>query len=334
MRTPLARMRPNTLHHRRARHEVGRDDQDVLAGLLHQLQQAIDHGVARVHLVVAGPILPGLSTISSGRRPGQRDLAQVHGWLGAGTAWRDVGQHGRRVAAGPASPPAMARRRVGRCAAACAALQLFGRHQRLHRVGQLVVPVAVEAGGHVAHDAADGQHVQVDEVAARRRCRNRHRPRLRPPVMPMALSAMNSLLCMRFWMRGTSFSDVMTRPISEAREPGSGIEQADLDVGLEGQAQHLGVLAHRVEVVEQDADAHAAPRGIAQRLQQHFGAGVGVDGVVLQVQAALRRLDQRQAAGKGGADAVQQPEAGVTARAALALCAAAPVGRARSAPAR
>ena len=39
----------------------------------------------------------------------------------------------------------------------------------------------------------------------------------------MALSAMNSLLCMRFWMRGTSFSDVMTRPINEAREPGRGL---------------------------------------------------------------------------------------------------------------
>ena len=88
------------------------------------------------------------------------------------------------------------------------------------------------------------------------------------------------------------------RPTSEPREPGSGLNRRISHVRLEGQAQHLRVLAHGVEVVQQDAHAHAAPRGLAHALQQHLGAGVGVDRVVLQVQRALRAFDQRQPAGE------------------------------------
>jgi hypothetical protein len=52
-------------------------------------------------------------------------------------------------------------------------------------------------------------------------------------------------------------------------------------------------------------------------LQQHFGAGVGVDGVVLQVQRLLRAIDQGDAAGEGGIDAVEQGEGRFAARARL-----------------
>ena len=78
MRTPLARMRANSCIIGCARHEVGRDDQDVLAGLADQLQEAVDHGVAGIHLVVARADLAGLVLQHQRRSPDQRNLAQVH----------------------------------------------------------------------------------------------------------------------------------------------------------------------------------------------------------------------------------------------------------------
>ena len=48
-------------------------------------------------------------------------------------------------------------------------------------------------------------------------------PRLRPPVMPQALSAMYSLLCMRCWMRLKSPSEPSARSAPAPRRPGSGL---------------------------------------------------------------------------------------------------------------
>ncbi len=253
-----------------------------------------------------GPILPGLSSISSGRRPGQRNLAQVHG-CGFGA------DHGLRRAVTVTQD-----RRSWRVAARWLAqlFELLGRHQRLHGVGQLVVPIAVEAGGHVTHDPAHSQHVQVDEVAAL------VGPEIGIPEVAAAGDAHGVVGDEQLVVHALLDAGHVLQRRDDAADQrgaraGQGIEQSDLHVGLECQAQHLGVLSRRIEVVEQQPDPHAAPRGIAQRLQQDFGAGVGVDGVVLQVQAALGRLDQRQPAGKCCAYTVQQPEARITARALL-----------------
>jgi hypothetical protein len=69
-----------------------------------------------------------------------------------------------------------------------------------------------------------------------------------------------------------------------------------------------------VEVVEQHAHAHAAFGRRAQPAHEAAGAGVGVDGVVLQVQRLLGALDQREPAAVGGLRAPQQQEAGFVAR--------------------
>ena len=98
----------------------------------------------------------------------------------------------------------------------------------------------------------------------------------------------------------------------QRRVTGTGhrVEHAHFDVGLKGQAHHLRVRAGGVEVVQQHAHAHAAPGCGHHAAQQTLGAGIGVNGVVLQVQRFLGRLDQCQAAAIGRLGAGEQQKAG------------------------
>ena len=103
---------------------------------------------------------------------------------------------------------------------------------------------------------------------------------------------------------------------AQCRAPGTGqrVEHAHFDVGHEGQAHHLRVAAGAVKVVQQDAHAHP-PAGCGRHAaQQPPRAGVGVDGVVLQVECFLCSLHQGQAAAVGGLRPAQQQEAGSRAR--------------------
>src|SRR5213596_217265 len=104
--------------------------------------------------------------------------------------------------------------------------------------------------------------------------------RLRPPTMANALSAMNSLLCMRRLMRVNSCRD------STMRAP---------NVPVRGEAGEQLVLARGVEVVDEHAHAHAARGRVAQLAQQQQADLVGSDQVVLQVQRLLCAADQRDA---------------------------------------
>ena len=184
MRTPRCRSSANCLIIGVAGHEVRRDDQHVAAAPAASACSRPSTTVSPASTSSSpGPILPGLSTSSSGRRPGQGHRAQVQRralglrrprsavTLGSTVLARRDGQ---RCAAALAPAPACAP--VRGCGVRLAQrVQVLAVEQGLHRVGQLVVPVAVEAGRHVAHDAAGGQHVEVDEVAACRRRRSRRR---------------------------------------------------------------------------------------------------------------------------------------------------------------
>ena len=83
---------------------------------------------------------------------------------------------------------------------------------------------------------------------------------LRPPLMAKALSATNSLLCMRRLMRENSCSEKTTRERDAAVAHRQRVEHAQLDVGAGGQAGQQRVLADGVQVVHQQAHAHAAAR--------------------------------------------------------------------------
>ncbi|MDT4843532.1 hypothetical protein FQZ97_774660 [compost metagenome] len=193
------------------------------------------------------------------------------------------------------------------------ALELLARDQRLHGVGALVVPVAVEAAREVLHDRAGRQHVDVDEVAGDgiaevgvaqvAPARHAHH------VVGQEQLVVHALLDARDLADGVEHA--VEAGAARTRER---VEQPHLDVRDEGQAEHQRVAADGVEVVQQDAHPHAALGRRAQPAHQPAGAGVGVDGVVLQVQRLLCVLDQRQPAAVGRLRAAQQQEAGIEAR--------------------
>ena len=187
---------------------------------------------------------------------------------------RAVRRSARRRCAARFAVRRVAPRRLRRARAASAArvvahfVEFLARHQRLHRIGALVVPVGVEAARQVLHDRPGGQHVEVDEVALARRCRSRRRPGCGRRSRASTLSAMKSLLCMRCWMRDASSSELKRRPRVEPRAPASGLNIRISMLGSKARRMHQRVAAGAVEVVQQDAHAHAAPRRIAHAAEQ------------------------------------------------------------------
>jgi hypothetical protein len=84
----------------------------------------------------------------------------------------------------------------------------------------------------------------------------------------MALSAMNSLLCMRCCMREKSLQRAQHRATRRAREPASGLNRRISMLGSKARRSTCASAPDGVEVVQQHAHAHAAPGGVAQALQQ------------------------------------------------------------------
>ncbi len=134
---------------------------------------------------------------------------------------------------------------------------------------------------------------------------------LRPPATAITPSAMNSLLCMRRLTRLNSCADAAKRemqPVAPARER---VEQPDLQVRRGVQRQQQRIFAGGVQIVEQQAHAHAAQRRVAQRAQQVAAGAVVVDLVVLHVERALGALHQfqprlqRELAGRHQAETAQ-----------------------------
>ena len=90
------------------------------------------------------------------------------------------------------------------------------------------------------------------------------------PVIASALSTTNSLLCIRRLMRSmigrpTARIRVQRTTSASVRER---VEQPHLDVGMRGVPRDPRVLAAGVEVVDQDANPHAAFGGLARGPQQ------------------------------------------------------------------
>ena len=141
-------------HHAFAGHEVGRDDQDIVFGLGHQLQQAVHCGVLGFFSGVGvGGNLGGLVDQQHGGCPGPGQGAQIgrvrqHRQAAGRVVGRarDGGDGG--FDASELGWLITAARTAG---VACSgglgldSLNFFGRHQRLHRVGQRIVPVLVKA---------------------------------------------------------------------------------------------------------------------------------------------------------------------------------------------
>ena len=133
---------------------------------------------------------------------------------------------------------------------------------------------------------------------------------LRPPDTEKRLSATNSLLCILRLMRPNSCADSRRR--GRGREPpreGSGLNSRTSTLAIAAKLAEQLVLAAGVEVVDQQAHAHAALGGIAQRAQELQADAVVGQVVVLDVERALGPLRQRQPGIEGEVAGRQQPEA-------------------------
>ena len=182
--------------------------------------------------------------------------------------------------------------------------------QRFHRVGQRIVPVLVETGRHGAYLPAGGYHVEVDEIAAI--------PLAEIDIAQIAAAGdaegivgqeqlvVHAVLHALEIVQRTE--DAQKAVAARAADR---VEQADFHAGHEDQLQHPGIRALGVEVVQQDAHPHAAFGRIAYSRQQFARRGIGMDGVILQVQRAFGLPGQRKPGGKGGIGTAEQAEAGV-----------------------
>ena len=110
-------------------------------------------------------------------------------------------------------------------------------------------------------------------------------------------------------MRLNSCADADDAAEQRAAARGQRVEQPHLDVGDRGEAAEQLVLAAGVEVVDEQADAHAAPGGIAQLAQELQADAVVGQVVVLDVERALGPSRQRQPGVEGEVAGRQQPKA-------------------------
>ena len=76
------------------------------------------------------------------------------------------------------------------------------------------------------------------------------------------------------------------------------IEQAHLNIGVGIEAQHQGIQAIGIVVVEQQAHFHAAVGRLHQGMGEQLARHIVVPNVVLQIQRVFSRLYQACASGK------------------------------------
>jgi len=88
------------------------------------------------------------------------------------------------------------------------------------------------------------------------------------------------------------------------------IEETDLDVGVRGQRREQLVFTGGIEVVDQQADTHAARRRIAQLAQEAQAGAVLLDLVVLGIDRALGTAHDRQPCIEGEVAGLQQAQSG------------------------
>ncbi|MNV31449.1 hypothetical protein D3C71_1227590 [compost metagenome] len=229
---------------------------------------------------VHGLVVPDARTLGGGGSP-----AVLHGLAvrcqGATLACDTLALHGIRVA------HALAQN-----------VQFLPRDQRLHGVGALVVPIAVETAGEILHHRPCGQHVQVHKIAGVG-IAEIGIPQVAAPGDAHGVVGDEELVVHALLHPRKVAQRAEHAPQRRAPCPGERVEHPHFDVGYKGQAHHLRIAAHAVKIVQQHPHTHAAPGCGHHTEQQALGAGVGMDGVVLQVQRFLRGIYQRQAAAVG-----------------------------------
>ena len=165
---------------------------------------------------------------------------------------------------------------------------------RLDRVDDLAVPVAVEDLRHRADDGAHHERVHVDEVRVGgaqevlvgdvAAARHRHHAVGDEELVVHAVVEPAEVED----RRRVAAADAAAAVAAER------IEEAHLDVRERRQAAQQRVGVGRVEVVDEEADAHAAQARVAQRGHEEAPGRVVLEHVVLDVERgrrALRELD-------------------------------------------
>jgi hypothetical protein len=109
-------------------------------------------------------------------------------------------------------------------------------------------------------------------------------------------------------MRPKSVSDISSRVVERTGPRGQRVEQPHLHVRKRRERAEQLVFAGGVEVVHQQAHAHAARGGLAQLLQEQQADVVVLDQVVLHVERLLGVPRERDARVEGEGGLGQQPE--------------------------
>ena len=198
-RTGAAGLRPRCRHRRIA--PVERASAAPRSGLT---LASTSPGPALPHRPAVGRDLGWLVDQHHGRRPDEGGLRRS---MASGPRRRRCSVVGAALcgrgspSGGRVAPSAALSRLAARLVAQ--RIEFLAGYQRLHRIGALVVPVAVEAARQFLDDRAGRQHVQVHEIG----CLGIAEigvAEVAAAGHPETLSAMKSLLCMRCWMREAS----------------------------------------------------------------------------------------------------------------------------------
>ncbi|MNS60118.1 hypothetical protein D3C72_930990 [compost metagenome] len=239
--------------------------------------------IERLHVPCAGALLGGNAAAS-------RFSIRRHGACAAGTS-------------------AQARAIASACSVASLGGLLHGQQliladQRLHRVGAFVVPVTVKAAGQILDHRPQDQHVRIQEVGAVviveigvAEVAPAHHPH---HVVGQKQLVVHTLLgALKI---GCGIPHAAERGVAAAHQR---IEHAHLDIRLERQAHHLGIAPGAMKIVEQHPHPNAPACRLDHGIEEAGRAGIGMDGVVLQIQRLLRALHQCQACAIGGLGAGQ-----------------------------
>ncbi len=176
----------------------------------------------------------------------------------------------------------------------CAGGIAVRRYDAGDRIAVLAVPVGIEGVGQVRNDRARSQHVEVDEVG-----RGAGHEVLVADVAPAAHR-----------QRVVGDEQLVVHAVVDAAElvqrrqhtlrrragaRGQWIEQPHLDIGVGREVGEHDVVAGGVEIVDQQAHAHAARRRVAQLAQEAVADRIAVHLVVLRIDRSHGAARQRQA---------------------------------------
>ena len=182
------------------------------------------------------------------------------------------------------------------------------QQELLDRLAQRAVPVLVEAVRQLLGHRADGQQVDVGEVAAGFGVEV-FVAEVAPADDGRAAVGQPQLV-----VHAPVLLAEVQRAAEHAGDAGGAaqvqrVEHPHLDVGVGGEQGDLVVAAVAAGVVQQQAHAHAPVGGAQHLVDQRAGAEAVMHDVVLQVEAAARRAHQLGTGGEGLVAGRQQAKA-------------------------